>query len=1049
MPNAARWLGVREGEGTRVALVAALFASIEAARGVGEVGADTLVVSRFGAAVLPVLYVALGLVSLAAALVFGAALGRLRRGPLLIGFLATAAAIMVALGVAARMMDLTVVPVLWLAVLATGGIATTIAWSVAGSVFDARQAKRLFPVCTAAAIAGGFAGTLGAGPLARLAGTEALVIAEAALLGVGAIVIGRILVPSGSAAVPGRPSSSGAPRPAASIARELRAGFDEVVASPLLRLVAAAYVVFSVLQFSVTFPFFQAMDRAFPQEADLATAIGLLSAAVTAGSFVVSLLIAPRLYRRFGVATAALALPLVYIAGFTLWLAQFSVTTAATVRVAQQVTQRGVSNAAWSAFYNVVPGARRAQVLAFMDGVPGQIGITLSGLLLLLASAAQAGPPVFLIGLAAAIVCAGLVIGIRRRYAASLLRTLRSGMGERLIEGGPGLDALAGGEVAGALVAALEAPEPSVRRMAAQLLARVAGSHAATALSERAADPDPSVRIAVLDALRAVGDTSPDARAAIDRLDDHDPAVRAAAVRAMEVLDPPALLAASDALLGDPSPGVRAAVAVALVRADEEDRPHAALAALLAADDPAERIAGLEAVGMLGGHDPSERIPDFLDDPDPGVRAAAVRALAAIDGSESISEPFLAALDDDARQVRDAAAGVLRARPIPPDGIVEVLVEGSERAQDAALSALDGHGPVVRAPLLDWASTQVSRAVRLGAQRSVLIGSGAGSGTTADIPVPAGSDATAAGFLGYLLATREQAIILRLLRALAVLGAPEAAGLIRRCLRSNDPETRAQAIEALDSIGDGGLRRGIVGLLDDRATNAAGDPNLVLQDLGADPDPWIRALALRARAEQVMATWSTLSEQGRADPSPIVRAALRSLAGPRATGDQRLADGVASAESGGGAVPETIHALDDIDRMLFLRRVPLFRELEPEDLQRIATSATEAHYGPEEPLVREGELGNEMVIIVEGTVRVLRQDPDGSQRHLRDYGPGDHIGELALLRERPRAATVVADAPGVRGLRIHGDGLMAILRERPEAAMAMLATLAERMGTQG
>jgi CRP-like cAMP-binding protein len=96
----------------------------------------------------------------------------------------------------------------------------------------------------------------------------------------------------------------------------------------------------------------------------------------------------------------------------------------------------------------------------------------------------------------------------------------------------------------------------------------------------------------------------------------------------------------------------------------------------------------------------------------------------------------------------------------------------------------------------------------------------------------------------------------------------------------------------------------------------------------------------------------------------------------------------------------------------------------------------------------EGELGDDLVVVIEGSVRVVRQAEDGSQRMVRRYGPDEHIGELAILRERPRAATVVAEEAGVRGLVLAGAGLKAILRERPEAAMAMLATLAERIGTQ-
>ena len=142
---------------------------------------------------------------------------------------------------------------------------------------------------------------------------------------------------------------------------------------------------------------------------------------------------------------------------------------------------------------------------------------------------------------------------------------------------------------------------------------------------------------------------------------------------------------------------------------------------------------------------------------------------------------------------------------------------------------------------------------------------------------------------------------------------------------------------------------------------------------------------------------------------------------------------------------QTARTLTEIDTMLLLRRVPLFQELEPEDLQRIASTCLERVYPAETELVREGDIGNELMVILEGTVRVVRLEPDGGERFIRRYEAGDHIGELAVLREAPRAATVIADGVDVRALVINGESLKAILRERPDAAMAMLATLAERI----
>jgi signal-transduction protein with cAMP-binding, CBS, and nucleotidyltransferase domain len=188
-------------------------------------------------------------------------------------------------------------------------------------------------------------------------------------------------------------------------------------------------------------------------------------------------------------------------------------------------------------------------------------------------------------------------------------------------------------------------------------------------------------------------------------------------------------------------------------------------------------------------------------------------------------------------------------------------------------------------------------------------------------------------------------------------------------------------------------------------------------------------LALRALTERAASAHAELVTRARRDADPMVRANVATMADD--------AEPASSRES---------LTMGELDRMLVLRAVPLFGDLDPEDLQRIAATALERRYLAGEELVREGDVGDELIVIVEGRVRVVRADQDG-ERLLRTYGPGDHIGELAVLRDRPRAATVIADEE-VRGLVIGGEALRAILHERPEAAMAMLATLAERISLQ-
>ena len=112
---------------------------------------------------------------------------------------------------------------LWLTVYAAGAIAVTIYWTVAGSAFDARQAKRLFPLLTGAAIAGSFLGTLIAGPVSpHRRVPKTLVVIEAALLVAAATLLARLPTSVPPAPVVGRLVRAGRPARRASTSWRVR-----------------------------------------------------------------------------------------------------------------------------------------------------------------------------------------------------------------------------------------------------------------------------------------------------------------------------------------------------------------------------------------------------------------------------------------------------------------------------------------------------------------------------------------------------------------------------------------------------------------------------------------------------------------------------------------------------------------------------------------------------------------------------------------------------------------------------------------------------------
>ena len=90
-----------------------------------------------------------------------------------------------------------------------------------------------------------------------------------------------------------------------------------------------------------------------------------------------------------------------------------------------------------------------------------------------------------------------------------------------------------------------------------------------------------------------------------------------------------------------------------------------------------------------------------------------------------------------------------------------------------------------------------------------------------------------------------------------------------------------------------------------------------------------------------------------------------------------------------------------------LKRVPLFSGLSQRQLKRLARDFREREVKSGTPLIREGEkAGISFFVIVDGTATA---SIDGNE--VRKLGPGDHFGELALISERVREATVTADEP--------------------------------------
>lgn len=127
------------------------------------------------------------------------------------------------------------------------------------------------------------------------------------------------------------------------------------------------------------------------------------------------------------------------------------------------------------------------------------------------------------------------------------------------------------------------------------------------------------------------------------------------------------------------------------------------------------------------------------------------------------------------------------------------------------------------------------------------------------------------------------------------------------------------------------------------------------------------------------------------------------------------------------------------DHTATLGRVPLFASLDESDLGRVAALATEFDAKAGHVLIETGHPGNGLFVIEEGTVQV--DLPDGS--HI-ERGPGEFVGELAVLADTPRVARVSASTD-LRCLAISRADLLNLLEERGDIALAMLREVATRL----
>jgi HEAT repeat protein len=435
-------------------------------------------------------------------------------------------------------------------------------------------------------------------------------------------------------------------------------------------------------------------------------------------------------------------------------------------------------------------------------------------------------------------------------------------------------------------------------------------------------------------------------------------------------------------------------------------------------DDPDPAVAAAAAARALAvpdGERPESRIHELLAHEDHVVRRAAVEQLALAPAAKAAALASEALHDPDA-EVR--ATALERLATSAPDRAFDIAVRdlrdpdpavrlaagralggAGGRGVDQVLEALrnpetaDGAVEAVRRLQLNGDGDRVRAFIRSAAGRARHDGE-----LAASIP----SDDETARLLHDAVLSRGRAVARSALWAATMLGGRRAEMQTAIDNLDGPPDQVATALESLEAAGDPRLVRPLLALWEPDASLAHGEDWLSLAQ--SDDDEFIKQCADLVRTRR----------QG--DP----------MAG-------------------------TVAALSPIERVLFLRNVSLFAGLSPQDLERVALLVEERGFADGEVIASEGELGDELHIVIDGTIRVV-QDRGNSEHELARRATGDVVGEMSLITQSPRIASLVADG-AVRTIRLGHREFESMLRERPGIALAVMRVLANRIaedaGRQG
>lgn len=1046
----SRYLNVRRAEQPRLAwLYMMLFVSI-----MGCVWGEAVIEAGFlrevGIQYLPLAIIGNAVVSMATITIYNAFADRVANQKLLIAILLFA---VVGMGLSVLLLAygqvLIAFPLLYVVDSVVFGDLLNVHWPIyVNGFFDTQSAKRVVPVLSSAARLATIVGGLTMPVLTHALSPTAIIFVMLfmQLMMVILIVLMRRTLGDHSVTT-SAPSQPSDPRQAVIHIQE---GYRYIISSPFLRWIAMTTLLMTVLLAFINYQSGFAMLVNLKTTENIANFTAMLSALANLLALPLQLFVLSRLIGRIGVGNAALIYPATSLAAIASLTLAPNFITAGFGYLTRTVVRTTFHSPADSLLYNAVPLRMKARARGFISGYVMTTGSLIGGLLIMLFNTQAVLPLLGVLFGSLALIYMFSAIQVRRQYGKAVVAMLEQDDYVSLLASSDLHLAAVDDATLNRLAAkmAQSGDNLELKGFVAQVICQVGGAQAVPILADaiRQAGNGQS-RARLLEILAASG-TNPVSAEAIftTYLGDAAQEVRQAALVGLERTageNSARFRTLVTPLLADREIGVRAVALAALVRNRGFYTQPAAgmvLDTLLASDRPEQRVLGVRILAQLT-RSPEQPVTDgfvarFLAsfrDPSDEVRLAAALALEeTLKQSDRLPQwlplPVLGQLlSDPVERVRYTAAVLLgqSSQSEASEMLIKALNDVSATVRSASVQSLVQAGPAIINlihPLLDSPQPRlriVSAAI-LGRVDPLQFGPNilsiyvTGHLQTAYrawgylAALASSTSSPASSLLQSAISEQNAQRIEEIFYLLGAIRPPQAVNKIAVALRSQDPNKRANALEALEVL----TTPQIAGLLG---------------PLCEEPPDTNTILTLSST------TWDQLVP----DSEQTLRALMLD---PQDPWLGELAAMVASPD----AHPQENKMFSDIEKVIFLKEVPFFQAMTVEQLRVLASVCEEEFFPAGTRLFVEGDPGGALYVVASGRVGIEQEKRKGSFVRLATIESHSYLGETDFFDNNCRTNSAIAIQDTLT-LRLRREPLIALARQYPDLSLELINVLSVRL----